>query len=48
VPKPSSEMEKNWTRVSDMAGATSVLGGSVLVDDAEREVGRGIRLHALL
>jgi hypothetical protein len=48
VPKPSSEMEKLWTRASDMADAPSVLGGSVLVGGAETEVGRGIRLHALL
>jgi hypothetical protein len=27
VPKPSSEMEKLWTRASDMAGAPSILGG---------------------
>jgi hypothetical protein len=27
VPKPSSEMEKNWTRARDMAGPPSILGG---------------------
>jgi len=32
VPKPSSEMEKNWTRASDMAGAPLVLGGRLLVE----------------
>jgi hypothetical protein len=31
-------MEKNWTRASDMAGAPSVLGGSMLVGGAETVV----------
>jgi hypothetical protein len=30
VPKPSSEMEKFWTRASDMVGAPSMVAGSVL------------------
>jgi hypothetical protein len=32
VPKPSSEMEKLWTRVSDMAGVPSVIGGRLLAE----------------
>src|SRR2546421_7210480 len=39
-------MVKLWTRASDMAGAPSVYGGSVLVGRAETEVGRGIRAIA--
>src|SRR6266567_627001 len=39
-------MVKLWTRASDMAGAPSVFGGSVLVGRAETEVGRGIRAIA--
>src|SRR2546429_2908394 len=39
-------MVKLWTRASDMAGAPSVFGGSVLVGRAETEVGRGIRVIA--
>src|SRR5216684_57410 len=39
-------MLKLWTRASDMAGAPSVIGGSVLVGMAETEVGRGIRAIA--
>jgi hypothetical protein len=32
VPKPSSEMEKLWTRASAMAGAPSVLGDRLLAE----------------
>src|SRR5256885_3522999 len=39
-------MVKLWTRASDMAGAPSVFGGSVLVGRAETEVGRGMRAIA--
>jgi hypothetical protein len=45
-PQPSSEMEKLWTRVRDMAGAPSVPGRSGFVGGAETELALRIRVIA--
>src|ERR687886_332817 len=42
--KPSSEMEKNWTRASDMAGPPSVVGVQLSRVVRRAEVDRGIRV----
>src|SRR5919198_1170006 len=46
VPKPSSEIEKCWTRVSDTADAPFRSQRSDRGGDAEQQVGRGIRVIA--